>query len=254
MKIFVFNFLIFVTSILMQFSFAEAAKKTIQVNDDVAVAEDAQGAARQEKLSAEEIEQILAATGTQAETANTNSENKNNTATDADLTDEQVSQQIAQAATSANAKESEIPVFKNSVAAQKANTSSSNGLWMSFIILAAFAFAGIIAIKKYGKTKNTDLNGKIKVLTQHYLGPKKSLVLVRIAGESILIGVTDNSITHIKTLSLLDEDLPEETPQHFANALGDYAIDDEGMHEKENFSFTGIKDVVHTKFKNMRNY
>ncbi len=55
----------------------------------------------------------------------------------------------------------------------------------------------------------------IKILNQMHLGPKKSLAIVRVAGESVLIGITDHSISHIKSLSLLDEELPEITTKEF---------------------------------------
>ena len=53
--------------------------------------------------------------------------------------------------------------------------------------------------------KSMDTN-KIRIMTQHFLGPRKSLAIVRVAGESILIGITDQNINMLKSLSLLDED------------------------------------------------
>lgn len=260
MKIFVFNFLVFVACILMQVMHAEAANEKIRVPDSTELNETT-GAARQAKLSAEDLEKIIANAGANENEVSpaTNNNEPQNIEKSLGEVDGEVKQQVEAAAIAANAKENEIPVFKNNTQAKSnAASGSSSSLFMTFVILATFAIAGIVAIKKFAKHKTNDVNGKIKVLTQHYLGPKKSLALVRIAGESILIGITENNITHIKTLSLLDEDLPEEVPNHFSNTLGDYAMNDtmgdDMMNEKENFLFGGIKDVVHTKIKNMRQF
>lgn len=110
--------------------------------------------------------------------------------------------------------------------------------------IGAYAFA-----KKYiakGQEKNSQT--EIKVLTQHYLGPKKSLAIIRVAGESMLIGVTENNINMIKSLALLDDEIPEVTPTNFENV---FAAKQNGD-EEEAFSITGIKDVVKTRLKNMR--
>ena len=60
---------------------------------------------------------------------------------------------------------------------------------------------------------------KIKMITQFHLGPKKTLAVVRVAGESLLLGITESQIQLIKTLSLLDEDLPEVATENFQEAL-----------------------------------
>ena len=98
---------------------------------------------------------------------------------------------------------------------------------------------------------------QIKVLSQHYLGPKKSLVIVRVAGESILVGVTDSNISMIKSLALIDDEVPVETPKNFADALNSEkapmmklskaASSTVGMSQdelEEEFSFSGLKTAV----------
>ena len=102
--------------------------------------------------------------------------------------------------------EDEIPV--NFTKAKKSETteSSSGRLFLTFGLMAVFLGIGYYFAKKYGKPKNA-AQTKIKILTQHYLGPKRSLAIVRVAGESILIGITDQNINMIKSLSLLDDEI-----------------------------------------------
>ncbi|MFZ4404525.1 MAG: FliO/MopB family protein [Pseudobdellovibrionaceae bacterium] len=111
----------------------------------------------------------------------------------------------------------------------------------AFSIVGILALLSYLAIKKYGKPGSKNSQQQIKILTQHFLGPKKSLAIIRVAGESILIGVTENNINLIKSLALLDEDIPEQTPEKFSNLV-----------EDEDFYFKGIKDSVSIKMKNMK--
>lgn len=156
-----------------------------------------------------------------------------------------------------NTKNSDSPLFK---------------MLMTISILGLGATGAIFYFKKNGY-KNTKLKqNQIKVLTQYYLGPKKSLAIVRVAGESILIGVTENNINHIKTLSLLDEDIPESTQSQFQDLMASQTEDrfqmssspaattvstktspiKDDFAEEEEFSMRGLKDIVSKKMKNMR--
>ncbi len=110
-------------------------------------------------------------------------------------------------------------------------------------------------LKKYAVPKGVKSQTQIKVLQQHYLGPKKSLAIVRVAGESILIGVTDSNITMIKSLSLLDDEVPEETPATFSKILSsskNETTKDDSRDDSEDFSFGGIKDKVSKRLRGMR--
>ncbi len=91
-----------------------------------------------------------------------------------------------------------------------------------FTVLSILALGGYLIW--HLKKKSKMINGpeslmKIKMITQFHLGPKKSLAVVRVAGESLLLGITDNDIRLIKTLALLDEDLPEILPDSFNETL-----------------------------------
>lgn len=143
--------------------------------------------------------------------------------------------------------ESEIPVkLETPIRAEQKSSVLFKAL-MSFVLVAGVVISAYFLIGKYRRAKiGTSTTPQIKMLTQHYLGPKKSLAIVRVAGESILIGITDQNINHIKTLSLLDEEIPEVTPQSFKQVLKN----DEG----EDFAIAGIKDFVSSRLKNMRRF
>jgi flagellar protein FliO/FliZ len=151
-----------------------------------------------------------------------------------------------------NKKETEIPVLtaKNTDASSKASSSTSRVI-MSLGLVLGLLFGFSAFLKKFLKKTPLKKNSQIKVLTQHYLGPKKSLAIIRVAGESMLIGVTDNNINLIKTLALLDEEIPESIqPRDFAKSLDQSmgAADDEA----EEFSISKIKDFVSGRLKNMK--
>lgn len=166
-------------------------------------------------------------------------------------------------------KENEIPVQLEST--KKAGSDHSLYFKAIFSLLVVFGMGvgSYILIGRYRRanlTKNPAT--QIKVLTQYHLGPKKSLAIVRVAGESILIGITDQNISMLKSLALLDEDIPEETPSHFASIFAAknnqqiaMAADEaqrssnansSARQDDEEFSISGIKDFVSTRLKNMR--
>src|SRR5690606_4498782 len=102
---------------------------------------------------------------------------------------------------------------------QKAETPISRVVISLGILLGMMLGTWMFYKRWVKKDRLSNSNTRIKVLTQHFLGPRKSLAIVRVAGESILIGVTDQSITMIKSLALLDDDIPTETPEHFSRSL-----------------------------------
>lgn len=160
----------------------------------------------------------------------------------------------------------EKDISVNLETAKKADT-DSNSIFkfiLTVSMLGVMAAGGYFLIQKKTRTSGVQKQAtQIKVLSQHYLGPKKSLAIVRVAGESVLIGITDQNISMIKSLSLLDEDIPEETPNAFSPVLNKINKTDafkENMiasntsveASEDDFSVSGIKDFVSSKLKNMR--
>ena len=162
-----------------------------------------------------------------------------------------------------NKPESEIPLNLNKSATTVSTSSSSSKAVLSLVILFTMLGVSYYFIKKY-RYSNSQLqdNLNIKILTQHHLGPKKSLAVIRIAGESILIGITDHQINHIKTLALIDDEVPQDQtmPQSFQDTFSNQNqtlntgaravfIDQ----QEDDFSFAQIKNQVVDKVRSMRN-
>lgn len=148
--------------------------------------------------------------------------------------------------------ESEIPVFgkKESAREKKASSPMAQMILGLFILLSCLGTVYWASRKWLAKHKTKNPHTSIRILTQHYLGPKKSLAIVSVAGESILIGITDHNITSIKTLSLLDGEVPQSDSASFSENLAAAAQTDRD--NIEDYAMRGIRDVVNTGLKGMR--
>lgn len=162
-----------------------------------------------------------------------------------------------------NLKETDIPVQLDTAKKADSHESPFFRILLSFIVVGILGCASFFLLRKYRFSNNSQSQAtQIKVLSQHYLGPKKSLAIVRVAGESVLIGITDQNISMIKSLSLLDEDIPEDTPKEFqtvfnrkTKAQDDFDEEQSAPTEaRDEFSISGIKDFVSVKLKNMRSF
>lgn len=162
--------------------------------------------------------------------------------------------------------ENEIPLNLDATKKVAETGSGATKALVSMMIIGVLLASTYYGIRRY-KTSNTinKSNTKIKVISQHYLGPKKSLAIIHVAGESILVGITDQNISMIKSLSLIDDEVPETLPNTFgqtlnqANAAGEigagatsgkpmanaYELDEE-------FSFANVTETVSKKIKSMR--
>lgn len=161
--------------------------------------------------------------------------------------------------------ESEIPLKLEKASTSQEQTSQSGKLFLTLFVLVGMGGAGLFLARKYAfSNKIHKSNTQIKVLSQHHLGAKKSLAIIRVAGESILIGVTDQNISMIKSLSLIDDEVPAEvTSQSFAATMalggGEQVVQSKEITElasevEDDFSFAGIKSNVSQKLKSMRNF
>ncbi len=164
--------------------------------------------------------------------------------------------------------ESEIPVLTKTPAKAAGEAHPLMRVFLSLGILGLIGLGIVMFSKWWAKTTKKDIsNNKIRILTQHYLGPKKSLAIVRVAGESILIGITDQNISMLKSLSLLDdEEAPSaDLPVSFKGALAHAEtkpvasskatarkIEDELDSDGEDFTFSHIKDKISSTVRGMR--
>jgi len=125
-------------------------------------------------------------------------------------------------------KESEIPVFTKSEKVVKAENSLIWRLVASMILLGVVAGALIMTSKRYARTKNKGGEKvRIEMLHQYHLGPKKTLALIRVAGECLLIGCTDHAINMLKPVTLIDDELEGILGKDFNDFLeDDFKIED----------------------------
>jgi flagellar protein FliO/FliZ len=148
----------------------------------------------------------------------------------------------------------------------------SGAMYRSLIsVIIIFALGGLGLW--YLKRKALRPDGKqalmqIKMLTQFHLAPRKSLMVVRVAGESLLLGIAENQICLLKSLSLLDEDIPDTTPKNFGQTIAqvDAAPNSaqppkntvlkstEFSESDEDFAFGSIKHLVENKLKGMKRW
>ncbi len=162
------------------------------------------------------------------------------------------------------AVEEQVPLNIDVVKKATDATPASNRILLTVLIISAMLGGAYYFVRKY-KTSNTinKSNMQIKVLSQHYLGPKRSLAIIHVAGESMLVGITDSNISMIKSLSLLDDEVPATVPKTFADALAAPGKEVSAMVKanmgsmsenelEEEFSFSGLKDTVSKKLKSMR--
>lgn len=145
-----------------------------------------------------------------------------------------------------NVSEESIPLNMPKATTAQVSAVGGDRIVMLIGLLAIIAGGAFFLAKKYGRPGQSS-STQIKVLTQHYIGPKKSLAIVRVAGESVLIGITDQSINLIKSLSLMDDEVPEQTPQDFEKTL--QAEEKVQTSSSEEFSIRQIRDVVSLKLK-----
>lgn len=99
--------------------------------------------------------------------------------------------------------------------------------------------------KRLGAQFNHD---SITVVSQKYLGPKRNLTLVRVSGEYLLLGVTDNNISLIKTLAVVDDEIPALTPNNFSDAVKSMSAKADGFDDmigdvEDSFAVSSLNDV-----------
>ena len=164
--------------------------------------------------------------------------------------------------------EAQIPVLTGAKQQKRAESGGLTRILITLGVLTVLSGAAFFGLKRWAKNRGPKgPNPKIRVLTQHALGPKKNLAIVQVAGESILIGVTDHNITMLKTLALIDDEVPEAVPNHFGNSLSDFieseddrALDARSMRqlpaaEHDDFAMRGlteIRDKVTSRLKSIK--
>ncbi len=149
--------------------------------------------------------------------------------------------------------EEEILLKEATRSSQKSSTlSPMKKMIMALVSLLFMVGILFVSVQKFGKKKGyTTIAQNIKILTQKSIGPKKNLMLIRVAGETILLGVTDQNINHIKTLSLMEDEIPDYTEPKFSSQLKqkinkaneEPSILEQEHEEVDGFSISSLSDV-----------
>jgi flagellar protein FliO/FliZ len=125
-------------------------------------------------------------------------------------------------------KESDIPVVMSPLKVAKTESSVIWRLVASMVFLVTVG--GILTYAARRWTRKRDKGGKrvrIEVLHQMHLGPRKSLALVRVSGEVMLVGISDHNINMIKSIALIDDELEETVKGDFNGFLDDeFSVED----------------------------
>lgn len=126
-------------------------------------------------------------------------------------------------------KESEIPVIIKATAAPK--TEDSQMVWRLVASIGMIVVVGSVLIfttRRWARQKDKGgQKARIEMMHQMQLGTKRSLALVRVAGEVMLIGITDHNINMIKAVTLIDEETEAAFKTGFNNFLEDeFSIED----------------------------
>jgi flagellar protein FliO/FliZ len=148
--------------------------------------------------------------------------------------------------------ENQIPVLSSATKEKKSESNPIFRLIMTLGVMAVVLGAAAFGVKKLANRQGpAAAKTRINVLTNHHLGPKKNLMIVQVAGETLLLGVTDHNITMLKTLALIDDEIPATVPQCFDHTMEDFIAD-----EEEPIVMQGldqIRDTVSSRLKNLRN-
>lgn len=156
--------------------------------------------------------------------------------------------------------EDQIPVKAEVTAATAGEKSQWPRLMATAGLLLIVLGTGAFFLLKYTKKQSILSQApKMRILNQFHLGPKKQLMVVQIAGESMLLGVTDHNITFLKNLALLDEEMPAHVPADFKKALEvtSAEVNTPASMSDEEYEYQGlneIRDRVSSRLSKMRTF
>lgn len=121
------------------------------------------------------------------------------------------------------------PIYANSSTGIDSimTTSSIWRMFLSLAVIIAIIPAAIFLMKKLQNVQHKLGKSPIQVVNVQALGAKEKLVIVDVEGKRLLLGVTGQSISLIKTLS--DEDFS----QYLKNDLADTDVFDDELNESK---------------------
>lgn len=161
-----------------------------------------------------------------------------------------------QSDTANSESEIEIKLDSKSIATSSVEPMSQRylmGLGFASVLLL-FVWILIKSLNKKKTLKHSPF--QIKITNQYPLGPKKNLMMIEVAGEHLLIGVTDHNITLIKNLAVLDDDLPMGEQKSFKEAVSEVnssKLEKFNEYRDDEFSVSQVRSLVKDKLSKMRN-
>lgn len=155
-----------------------------------------------------------------------------------------------------SADESQVVLNLDSNKKNTSTNSSASQILTGFALLSVMLGGAYYFVRKKAYKNGKNPHHNFKIISQHHLGPRKSLAVVHISGESMLIGITDHHISLIKSLSLIDDELEETVPPKKFNQVLNQSLGSDKtvtpVTKEDEFSIQGIKDMVSIKLKNMK--
>jgi flagellar protein FliO/FliZ len=150
-----------------------------------------------------------------------------------------------------DSKSEELIPLKIKDKSVKSATGPAVGRMLAGLAAIALLLGSVVLIGKKVNRKRlgSQFNHEsIVVVSQKFLGPKRNLTLVRVSGEYLLLGVTDNNISLIKTLAIVDDEIPALTPNDFGSAVKDMTAKAEGLEDmiegvEDSFAVSSLTDV-----------
>jgi flagellar biosynthetic protein FliO len=146
--------------------------------------------------------------------------------------------------------EAQIPLKITNKDSKSATTPSWWRMLMGVGVAGILLFSLVVLSKKLNaKRLGAQFNKEsITVISQKYLGPKRNLTLIRVAGEYLLLGVTDNNISLIKSLSVVDDEIPDLAPNDFTAAVKNITAKEDPFESQiedieDSFSVSSLNDV-----------
>ncbi len=163
---------------------------------------------------------------------------------------------------SLRAAEEDIPVLTGRTETGPVESSTYGRLLVSLLIVLGVALGLVVASRRWiSRAQRDESLARVRLITQLHLGPKRSVAIINVAGESLLIGVTDHNISLLRNLSLLDEEIPDSVPRDFDQALAEGDLgqgsvpgqtQDNSPRKMEDVNMSSVRKLVADRLKQMR--
>lgn len=106
--------------------------------------------------------------------------------------------------------ENQIPVAMKPVSETvvQAPTDTTWRLAASLALIAVVGGGFYFAARRWRRTPDKGgQTARIEMMHQFHIGPRRSIALIRVAGETLLVGITDHNISMLKSVALIDDEL-----------------------------------------------